>query len=311
MSLYDKYFSLQNKQHVYSVIANLIYQETGEKILHSDEYITLYKYHYPRIFEETDADELVTLNKALIDQVGELILWAITRKHSQIPKRFPKTSSLSTISEESVGSRSDTSDTRCETLDIYSCDRIKGSENRYDYVSEIHDKKLRLQELTLPKEPNPVFALPAIQVWLSEDKSITKIACRLRGTKHVGGKEFVTYESEAHEPIHVNSSLHIQILDHRGKPTLKGSDEIPVKKHKRIIYKGNSYTCFALRESCKNIYKEDIIGIYGEETCHDTQSVCEYDHRFVLVEPITLEKPVTHLLNISHQNHLRFEVLRD
>ena len=94
MSLYDKYFSLQNKQHVYSVIANLVYQETGEKILHREEYITLYKYHYPRIFEETDADELVTLNKALIDQVGELILWAIMRKHSQMPKRFPKTSSL-------------------------------------------------------------------------------------------------------------------------------------------------------------------------------------------------------------------------
>jgi hypothetical protein len=311
MSLYDKYFSLQNKQHVYSVIANLVYQGTGEMILHNETQINLYKYHYPRIFEETDAEDLVTLNKALVDQVGELILRPLMRKHSDAPKRFPKTSSLSTISEESVGRVLVTRETKSETLDIYSCDRVNGSKNRYDYVSEIHEKKLRLQELTLPKESNPIFALPTIHVWLSEDKSITKIVCQLHGTKCVGGKEFVTYESEAHEPILVNSSLRIQILDHRGKPPLKETDEIPVKKHKRIVYKGHPYTCFALREPCKNIHKEDIIGIYGKETCHDTQSVCEYDHLFVLVEPITLEKPVTHLLNISYQNHLRFEVLRD
>ena len=210
MSLYDKYFSLQNKQHVYSVIANLVYQETGEKVLHNEEYINLYKYHYPRIFDETDADELVTLNKALIDQVGELILWAIMRKQTQLPKRFPKTSSLSTISEESVGSlSSQKSDTKRETLDIYSCDRVKGSKNRYDYITEIHDKQLLLQEITLPQDSNPLFALPTIQVWLNEGALTTRIVCRLSGTKHVGGKEFITYKSEAHEPIVVDSSLNI------------------------------------------------------------------------------------------------------
>lgn len=309
MSLYDKYFSLQNKQHVYSVIANLVYQETGEKVLHNEDYINLYKFHYPRIFEETDADELVNINKSLIDRVGELILWEIMRKQTQGLKKFTKTSSLSTISEESSNSTSEK--TPREIIDIYSCDRSKGSQNRYNYHSEIHDKRLRLIEITLPKETNVLFALPTIQVWLSEAQCDAKIVCRLRETKRVGDKEFVTYESESHKPIFVKSELHIQILDHRGAQVLDTHDEIPIQKHKRIRYKGNSYTCFALQDKNNHIQTEDIIGVYSEETCLDTRCVCECDHRFVLVKPVTLEKPVTHLLNISYQNHLKFEVIRD
>lgn len=304
MSLYDKYFSLQNKQHVYSVISNLVYQDTGELILHNETYISLYKYHYPRIFDETNTDNLTTLNKALVDQVGELILWAIMRKQTQVKPKLPRPSSLSTISESSSTS---IASEKCEVLDIYSCDRIIGSTNRYDYIVEIHDKQLRLDEITLPKESNPIFALPVIQIHLCEGDVTLKLICRLVGTRNVGGKEFIKYTCDSNETISVKSSLHIRILNHRGDTTLQGSDEIPVKKHKRIKYKNLPYTCFAIKSYSQPIQKDDIIGIYHHESCSHTGSVCEYDNRFVLIEPTVITQPVTHLLNISYQNHLKFE----
>ena len=74
MSLYDKYFSKKNKNHMFEILSNVIYDETGIQILNSQKYIDLYRLHYSIIFDSVNTDELSILNKEIINQIGNLIL---------------------------------------------------------------------------------------------------------------------------------------------------------------------------------------------------------------------------------------------
>ena len=54
MSLHDMYFSIKNKNHIFSVLQDLILKETGYNIIHNENYIDLYRVKYPLIFERNN-----------------------------------------------------------------------------------------------------------------------------------------------------------------------------------------------------------------------------------------------------------------
>ena len=74
MSLYDKYFSKINKNHMYELIIQMIKKETGENIENNVDYLKIYRTHYPLIFERINTDTIIDLNKELMDTVCDIII---------------------------------------------------------------------------------------------------------------------------------------------------------------------------------------------------------------------------------------------
>ena len=70
MSLYDKYFSDVNRNHIYSLLCTSIHQDFGYNVANDRRFKERYNQIYPQIFRETDTDNLVELNKALVDRMA-------------------------------------------------------------------------------------------------------------------------------------------------------------------------------------------------------------------------------------------------
>ena len=88
MSLHDMYFSLKNKDHMYNILSQIILDKTGNQIKNNERYMNLYRYHYSSIFDRIDTDEIIDLNKEIIDHIGNLILEDILQVNNSIPKEL-------------------------------------------------------------------------------------------------------------------------------------------------------------------------------------------------------------------------------
>ena len=81
MSLHDMYFSSKNKNHIFNIIKDLVLKETSEDISNNSEYIDLYRFKYPLIFDRTYFDNLIDLNKHLIDEISPIFINDINSKY--------------------------------------------------------------------------------------------------------------------------------------------------------------------------------------------------------------------------------------
>ena len=71
MSLYDKYFSDINLTHVYNLLCTSIQRDFGYHVVKDSHFKERYNQIYPQIFRDIDTDNLVELNKALVDRMAE------------------------------------------------------------------------------------------------------------------------------------------------------------------------------------------------------------------------------------------------
>ena len=117
MSLYDMYFSKQNKNYMFQTLSNLILQETGYDIKYDSTYIELYRLHYPGIFDMIDTDEISILNKELINHIGEIILQKLNQPQTIHQKVENKMGTEIKIPEKK------------NIVNIYSIHRSKESKN--------------------------------------------------------------------------------------------------------------------------------------------------------------------------------------
>ena len=65
MSLYDSFFSDLNKDHVYDLIKDIVFQNNGVNIFLNDEYRQIYDKGLEKIFEENNVgslDEIIKSN---------------------------------------------------------------------------------------------------------------------------------------------------------------------------------------------------------------------------------------------------------
>ena len=81
MSLYDKYFSKINEDHMYDLITKIIIDETGQNIKNNNKYYQIYKNNYPIIFDKINAETIIDLNKELLDVVSDIIMKDITKNY--------------------------------------------------------------------------------------------------------------------------------------------------------------------------------------------------------------------------------------
>ena len=69
MSLYDSFFSVINKDHVYHLIKDIVFENNGVNIFLDDEYKQIYNKNLQRIFEDNNVNTLEELNKIVINEI--------------------------------------------------------------------------------------------------------------------------------------------------------------------------------------------------------------------------------------------------
>ena len=68
MSLYDSFFSDLNKDHVYHLIKDIIFQNNSVNIFLDDEYRQIYEKGLENIFNQNNAGSLDEINNTVINE---------------------------------------------------------------------------------------------------------------------------------------------------------------------------------------------------------------------------------------------------
>ena len=149
MSTHDMYFSTTNKNYIFNILQDLVLTETSIDINNNKEYIDLYRFKYPLIFERSTSDNLIDINKELIDQIGLLIINDIN-KISNINKS--KTIESKPIDNTIVKFTNE--------LNLNSTNFIHKNLNRYNYYISVPKKtnEFKIKEIIIPIEDNILFS---------------------------------------------------------------------------------------------------------------------------------------------------------
>ena len=79
MSIYDKYHSQHNKDYMYNLIQDIVLKETRFDISNNQTYKNIYNQNYSSVFESINTDNLIDLNKELLDTQAKLFIDDITK----------------------------------------------------------------------------------------------------------------------------------------------------------------------------------------------------------------------------------------
>ena len=222
MSLHDMYFSLKNKDHMYNILSQIILNKTGNQIKDNEKYMNLYRYHYSSIFDRIDTDEIIDLNKEIIDHIGNLILEDIFRIHNSIPKEIIINNPIKSQIKEGKKDMKDKKD-----IKIYSDNRLIDSLNRYNFRVLINFSEFSPKRIILTKEENSLFSNPNINVLFNEKENLL---FSLRSTQTFNNKEYITYEPFILDKILCDKILNIRIRNYLMNDPIRGNYLLTDKK---------------------------------------------------------------------------------
>ena len=275
MSLYDMYFSKKNKNYMFEILSNVIQEETGIQIIHSQKYIDLYRLHYSNIFNSVNTDELSILNKEIINQIGNLILKDINSPQIQnIPKEINKPKEPIQINTK-------------QNLSIHSTQRKFNSLNRFNFSVNTSFTEFNPQKITLIKEQNSLFSNPNINVLFNDQDNLL---FTLKDTKELGELEYYTYECLTEDKIQCKDSLKIQIKNYLMNDPSNESDIYPIQKIKQITIENKDYLCFEINTHKIEIGDELGLFIQNDTIQIETSVFVEkIIKNYLLVNPIDLD----------------------
>ena len=306
MSLHDMYFSIKNKNHIYSVLQDLILKETGYNIIHNENYIDLYRVKYPLIFERNNIDNLSDLNKILIDEIGALFINDINTKYSNKGIIIEKDIFNNIKKKEDLKEESNESILRKE-LYINSSERLDERINRFNYSIELKDfiNEIIIKEINLPEENNIVFNNPLVCVVITTKDETYEIYCKLREKIELNGKIYNTYYPLKEFTIICDNKLKIEIKNNNLE-THDIKDKIAIKKIKQIKYLGDNYLGILSKDK-HNLEKNNSVGIYCDNKLVNTLIISGRSDNSVLIKDTVLKldkKKEYFLLNMNLQNNI-------
>jgi hypothetical protein len=255
MSLYEQYYSERNKSHMRSIINVLISNELNGTPLDDQFYNQTFNHMYPKVFQNSCGDTLVTMNKELVDAVGPLIL-AHHRDIHKGPALHRTTGRPGRVLEdppaESTGGSS-VLDPERVPLKRFSCvsgDRDASSVNRYEYLLHIPDgvHSFRFEELVLPEEPSPLCGGPDIHLRMLTGGVTHDILLTLVETTMVGSHSYRKYTSND-PPLMVtgDARLNISLLT-PGGACIPSTEDTCTCRGKHIIFNDKRYYCISLKD---------------------------------------------------------------
>jgi hypothetical protein len=248
MSLYDMYFSKQNKNYMFNTLSSLILQESGYDIKNDQSYIELYRLYYPGIFDMIDTDEISILNKQLINTIGEIIL-----------QRLKEQKPIEKIKEDK--NKNKIVDKKKCIKNIYSINREKKSINRFNFKIKLSEYKTFCPKtITLLKEKNILFSNDTIFLRFNDSDNISFI---YKDKKKLGNDEYYTYECLSDDIIESKDILSIEILNYLLMTPSTKKDIFKIKKSKNINYEKDKYTCLEIKNN--NFIVDQEIGLLNDK----------------------------------------------
>jgi len=296
MSLYDMYFSKKNKNYIFSILQDLILTETGFDINQNEDYVDLYRVKYPLIFDRTSTDNLTDLNKALLDEIGELFISDIQTKN--INSEVLDTEPIKEVRLEAIKEEPD------EFKGYYlNSTRRDLSGDLYNYTINIPSqiKELIIKEITIAEENNILFSNPIICLSMNDNL----IYCKFRDKCKIKNRFFNTYLPIKTYSLECSEKLNIKFLNNDGLSLIETNDRQKIKKIKKICYENKNYLCLAV-ETKHNFKENDTISLYSPELIQ-TFIIDKILNNYLLFENKEIEYDKTKeytLLNNSMQNNI-------
>ena len=297
------YFSSKNKNHMFSVIRDLVLKETNEDINNNSEYIDLYRFKYSLIFDRSDSDNLIDLNKFLIDEIATIYINDIQSKYTSKnitikPKEESKTK------EDNIKQKIEKQKTQ---FYINSSERLENSLNRYEYYINLpENKKFSLKQITIPVENNILFSNPIICVQLEIKNEKYDIYCQFKNEILIQNKKYNIYESFQELEIDTDKIIKISILTNLLLKVIENEDKIKIHKIKNIKHKENNYLCLKINNN-HDIIKDDNIGIFKNDNLVSSLIVTNKIENNLIIKDIIIDCDNSsdyYILNMNLQNNL-------
>lgn len=302
ISLYDMYFSKKNKNHIFNLITDIVLKETGLDINSDSDYIDLYRFKYPLIFNRTSVDNIVDLNKELIDEITPLLINDIKTKYikkdihvldeeSIKADSIENKISMSPNKDKDSNHNSELKEKPMKKLQITSSSRTYNSLNRYDYsvVLDNDINKIILSEIIIPVEKNILFENPTICVTMKIKDKDMDIFCRYDKNIILKGKQYNIYKPISNLELELNDPgnlLHIKIKTNSKQDISSHTDKISIQKIKKIRYKNKDFICIITNT---NLFeKNEFINIYSNQKLISTKEIIDIKDKYILLEPDTM-----------------------
>ena len=270
------YFSKENKNYMFGTLSKVIYEETGIQIKDSRKYMDLYRLHYPSIFESVSADEISTLNKEIINRIGNLILKDINDKPVLIQDEQVLVKPERIISSEP--------DKKRKSISLYSSQRTKDSFNRYHFSLLVNFKEFQPKTITLLKEQNSLFGCPNINILFNDTENIL---FELKDTIKLDKNEYYTYECLTEDIIQCKNSLKIQIRNYLLNDPLQKSDLYQIKRIKTITCENQEYLCLEIDDH--DIIDGEELGLLSDDKIKTSLFVKKIFRKYVLTNKIDID----------------------
>lgn len=303
MSLHDMYFSSKNKNHMFNVIRELVLKETNEDINNNTEYIDLYRFKYSLIFDRSNSDNLVDLNKFLVDEIAPIYINDIQSKYTS--KNITIKPKESNESKESKESKKDNIKQKTQ-LYINSSERLENSLNRYEYYINLpENKKFSLKQITIPVENNILFSNPVICVQLEIKNEKYDIYCQFKNEILIQNKKYNIYESFQELEINTDRIIKVSILTNLRLKVIENQDKIKIKI-KNIKHKEKDYLCLKINEN-HDIINGDNIGIYKNNNLISSLIIDNKIENNLIIKDKKLDfdnSSEYYILNMNLQNNL-------
>lgn len=279
MSLYDMYFSNKNKNYIFSVLRNLILNETGYDIDKNEDYIDLYRVKYPLIFDRTNVDNLTDLNKSLIDEIGFLFISDINSKNTR--ETGERGTGKGGTYKESKKSKTKESNTK--ELKEYHLNSFKRSfdDSLYKYTLNIPEniREIIINEINIPEENNILFGNPVIILKINDDE----LYCKLNDICRIKDRNFNSYKPIKECSFTIDSKeLKIQILNNDGLYVDETGDKFNIRKIKNIKYENKDYLCISVEDN--KFIEGDTITIFKEREHIQTMIIDKKIDKYLLFQ---------------------------
>lgn len=290
MSLYEKYFSKINEEHMFQLIKKIILEDTGINIDTNEILKSIFKERYPLIFEENNVDTLIDLNKLLIDDICSKIVIQMKDKNNPVIKKEILNIPLK---KEPIGSIKEE-----ELLLIKSIKRKKVSFNRFNYKVDCDECNLKINKIVIPYEDNEIFINDLLLIRLNK----IDIYCQLKEKNKIKQREYLTYIPYQKREIKLNDVIHIQIMNELEKAIIK-KDIYLVDFSKNIVINDEEYLCINLLE---DIEIEDKLGLMKDDEIKEVVKVIYKTKEYLLCE----KKDIVFdsIINLSLQNTIYCDI---
>ena len=291
------YFSKQNKNYMYDLLFKSILQETGYNIQNDEKYINLYRYNYASVFHRIDTDDIIDLNREVLNSIGSLILKDIHQMDIQKP--------LQSQSKSEQKSTTIVQDTSSKNIVLYSNQRLSNSLNRYNFSMNVNFKEFMPTTLTLikdVKEQNSLFSNPNLNVLFNDTENIM---FSLKDTKTLNDKEYLIYEPILADKIQCNDILKVQIRNYLMNNPLETSDVYEIMKRKKITYENEDYLCLELKDTSE-FEPGSEVGLFSiksdnsEINIKTSLFVKKVVGKYLLFENVDIFKSLNALTSLDH-----------